>query len=190
MKTYTSHVSDIDYSIPFKSSVLDLDQNIVHTKTPIYLLIRQPDGTREEEAVPNAEFETRLQDKDNVKFHDDPEYSLRDFHGYDKLIADVFEALYTGAVGPSLQPFTTATIEATPTHIITARSSPREAFRAMHKQFIYDILDQGQREELIYHMVQHLHGRTKSAEKIIDIYLNNNLYLPCANPQLVKELGW
>ena len=190
MKTYTSHISDIDYNIPFKSSVLDLDQNIVHTKTPIYLLVRQPNGTREEEAVPNAEFETRLQDKENVKFHDDPEYSLRDFHGYDKLIADVFEALYTGADGPSLQPFTTATIEATPTHIITARSSPREAFRAMHKKFIYDVLNQGQREELIYHMIQHLHGRTKNAEKIIDIYLNNNLYLPCANPQLIKELGW
>jgi len=39
-------------------------------------------------------------------------------------------------------------------------------------------------------MRQHLHDRVKNAEKLIDIYLNNNLYLPCANPELVEEFGW
>jgi hypothetical protein len=62
-----------------KSYVFDLDQNIINTTTPIYLLVKQADGTWQEEAIPNAEFETRLQDKEQVKFHDNPEHSLRDF---------------------------------------------------------------------------------------------------------------
>lgn len=62
-----------------KSYVFDLDQNILHTKTPIYLLVKQPDGSRKEEAVPNADFEKRLEDKENVRFHDDIEHSMRNF---------------------------------------------------------------------------------------------------------------
>lgn len=173
-----------------KSYVFDLDQNIVHTKTPIYLLIKQHDGTRKEEAVPNAEFETRLQDKENVKFHDDVEHSLRDFKGYDKLIEDVFAAIDDKAYGPSREKFTTATIDAVPTHIITARSNPREAFRAMHKKFIYEILNQEQREEMIYNMKNHLRDRMNNADKLIHIYLDHNLYIPCANHELVKEFRW
>ena len=62
-----------------KSYVFDLDQNILHTKTPIYLLIKQPGGSRQEEPVPNTEYEKRLQDKENAKFHEDIEYSCREF---------------------------------------------------------------------------------------------------------------
>lgn len=70
-------LSSIDSML--KSYVFDLDQNILNTKTPIYLLIKQADGSRKEEAIPNAEFETKLQDKEHVKFHEDAQYSLRDF---------------------------------------------------------------------------------------------------------------
>lgn len=62
-----------------KSYVFDLDQNIVHTKTPIYLLVQQPDGSRKEEAVPNGDFEKKLADKEHVKFHDDINNSMRNF---------------------------------------------------------------------------------------------------------------
>ena len=174
----------------FKSYVFDLDQNILHTKTPIYLLIKQPDGTRKEEPVPNSEFETRLQDKEHVKFHKDVNHSLRDFMWYDKLIEDVFAAITDKAYGPSWEKFITATIEAVPTHIITARSNPREAFRAMHKKIIYEILNQWQRDELILNMKQHLHNHISNPAELIDIYLNNNLYIPCANPELVRSLKW
>ena len=141
MKTHTTSTNYFENNQPFKSYVFDLDQNILHTKTAIYLLVKQPDTTRKEEAIPNAEFETRLQDKENVKLHEDVEYSLRDFHGYDILIADAFDAIYHNAYGPSRGKFTTATIEAVPTHISTARANPREAFREMHRQIIYEILN-------------------------------------------------
>jgi len=76
-----------------KSYVFDLDQNILNTKTPIHLLVHQADGSRKEEAIPNADFETRLQDKEHVKYHENSEISFREFRGYGKLIKDVFEAI-------------------------------------------------------------------------------------------------
>lgn len=190
VKLTPSMYDTMDIFYILKSYVFDLDQNLLHTKTPIYLLIKQPDGSRVEEAIPNSEFETRLQDTTNVKFHDDIQCSLRDFHWYDKLLTDTFDAIYDKAYGPSWQKFTTATIEAAPTHIITARANPQEAFRAMHRKFIYEILDQAQQEEMAHNMNTNLHSNIHDNDKLIDIYLNNNLYIPCANPHLIKTLRW
>lgn len=80
-----------------KSYVFDLDQNILHTKTPIYLLAKQLDGSRKEEAIPNAEFEKKLEDKEHYKFHDDIEHSMREFRGTGKLIRDIKEAIHDKA---------------------------------------------------------------------------------------------
>jgi len=62
-----------------KSYVFDLDQNIVHTKTPIYMLIKQANGEWKEEAIPNADFEKKSEDKEHVKYHDNIEASFRQF---------------------------------------------------------------------------------------------------------------
>ncbi len=170
-----------------KSYVFDLDQNIVHTKTPIYLLVKQQDGSWQEEAVPNAVFEQRLQDKDNVKFHDNPDISLREFRGYDKLISDVFEAIDEKAFGPSRDKFKTATIEAAPTHIITARGNPMEAFRDMHRKIIYDVLTKVEREEMSYNMANQTRYSPRQHQVLIEQYLTNNLYIPCADPETIKQ---
>lgn len=50
-----------------KSYAFDLEGNILCTKIPIYVMVKQPDNTRKEEAVPNAEFDKKLQDKENVR---------------------------------------------------------------------------------------------------------------------------
>ena len=57
----------------------------------------------------------------------------------------------------------------------------------MHKKIIYEVLNEGQREEMIYHMRQHLDDRIKNPETLITIYLNNNLYIPCTDPELVTR---
>lgn len=170
-----------------KSYVFDLDQNILHTKTPIYLLVKQPDGSRKEEAVPNADFEKKLQDKENFKYHDNIEHSFKQFRGNGKLINDVFDAISDKAFGPSWNKFKTATIEWSPTHIITARGNPIEDFREMHKKIIYEVLTKAQREEMSYNMANHTRYTQKQHQVLIDHYLNNNLYIPCANPETIKK---
>ncbi len=169
-----------------KSYVFDLDQNIVHTKTPIYLLVQQPDGRRKEEAVPNADFEKKLADKEHVKFHDDINNSMRNFRWSGKLVNDVFDAISNKAYGPSREKFKTATIEASPTHIITARGNPMEEFKDMHKKFIYDVLSKTEREQFTYNIVNHTRSSANQQEILIKQYLNNNLYIPCADPETIK----
>jgi len=174
--------------IMLKSYVFDLDQNILYTKTPIYLLIKQPGGSRQEEPIPNAEYEKRLQDKENAKFHEDIEYSCREFRWYGKLIRDVFEVIDNG--GPSWNKFKTATIECSPTDIVSDRGNALKEFREIHKKIIYEVLNAGEREEMIYNMRNHLSDRMSNPDTLIDIYLNNNLYIPCNNPEFVKIQGW
>ncbi len=170
-----------------KSYVFDLDQNIVNTKTPIYLLIKQPDGSRKEEAVPNSDFEKKLTDKENVKLHDNPDHSFRQFRGSGKLIKDVFDALSDKAFWPSREKFKTATIEASPTHIITARGNPMEEFRKLHKAIIYEILTEAEREEFAYNIANHMRSPSRHYEMLIEQYLKNNLYIPCADPETIKR---
>ena len=170
-----------------KSYVFDLDQNILHTKTPIHLLVKQPDGTWKEEAVPNAEFEKKLQDKENVRYHDDIEHSFRQFRGSGKLIKDVFEAIENKAFAPSWEKFKTATIEASPTHIITARGNPMEEFREMHKKIIYEVLSKAEREEFAYNMANQTRYTSRQYQVLIEQYLKNNLYIPCADPETIRQ---
>ncbi len=61
-----------------KSYVFDLDQNILHTKTPIHFLVKQADGSWKEEAIPNVDFEKRLADPDHYKLYEDADHSLRE----------------------------------------------------------------------------------------------------------------
>jgi len=173
-----------------KAYVFDLDQNIVNTKTPIYLLVKQPDGSRQEEAVPNADFEKRLQDKEQVKFHDDFNQSMRDFRWPGKLIKDVFDAIDSKAFWPSWEKFKTATTEAAPTHIITARGNPMEEFREMHKQFIYEVLSKSERELFAYNMANNTRYTPRQIDVLVQQYLNNNLYIPCADPETVAAYRW
>lgn len=56
----------------------------------------------------------------------------------------------------------------------------------MHKKIIYEVLNKEQREEMTYNMGNHLGDHTKKTDNLIDIYLNNNLYIPCTDPELVK----
>lgn len=170
-----------------KSYVFDLDQNIVHTKNPIYLLVKQPDGSRKEEAVPNADFEKKLQDKENVKYHDDIEHSMRECRGAGKLIKHVFDAIDEKAFWPSRDKFKTATIEASPVHIITARGNPMEDFREMHKKIIYEVLSKSEREQMAYNMANHTRYTPRQYQVLIEQYLKNNLYIPCADPETIKQ---
>gem|GEM_PF-3079475 len=51
-------------------------------------------------------------------------------------------------------------------------------------------MNAGEREEMIYNMRNHLSDRMSNPDTLIDIYLNNNLYIPCNNPEFVKIQGW
>ena len=75
-----------------KAYAFDLVGNIIHTKTPLYVLVKQSDGSRKEEAVPNGEFDKKLQDKENVK-RQTPELCFRECRGTGKLIQQVFDAI-------------------------------------------------------------------------------------------------
>lgn len=170
-----------------KSYVFDLDQNILHTKTPIHLLVKQPDGSRKEEAVPNAEFEQKLQDKDHYRFHDNIEHSMREFRGTGKLIRDVSDAIADKAFGPSWQEFKRSTIDAAPTHIITARGNPMEEFRKMHSFIIHEVLTQSERQEMANNMANNSQYNEHQVNKLIKQYLDNNIYIPCSNPELIEK---
>jgi hypothetical protein len=167
-----------------KSYAFDLVGNIVHTKTPLYVLVRQADDTLKEEAVPNAEFDKRLQDKENVR-RQNPELCFRECRGTGKLIKQVFDAIEDETYGPSWGKFTRATVEGSPTHIISSNGHPREEYKMMHKKIIYEVLTQEQRGEMTYNMRNHLGNAIKNTDQLIDIYLGSNLYIPCTDLELV-----
>lgn len=172
-----------------KSYAFDLDQNIFYTKTPIHLLVKQPNGSRKEEPVPNADFEKKLQDKENVKLHDDIEVSMRDFRWYGKLIQDVFDVVYDEKWRwPIRNEFKKATIDADPTHIITARGNPVSDFLDMHKKIIYEVFTQAEKEEMAINMSNKSKHMPYQFDRLVSEYLKNNLYIPCSNPDLIKKL--
>jgi hypothetical protein len=43
---------------------------------------------------------------------------------------------------------------------------------------------------MIYNMENNLRDHTTNADTLIEMYLSNNLYIPCANPELVKMYRW
>jgi len=62
-----------------------------------------------------------------------------------------------------------------------------EEFREMHKKIIYEVLNKSEREEMVYNMVNHTRYTVKKHETLIEQYLNNNLYIPCADPDTINK---
>jgi hypothetical protein len=60
----------------------------------------------------------------------------------------------------------------------------------MHKKVIYDVLKEIEKLEFIDNMRNHLRDKNIHFDKLVEIYLSHNLYIPCANPDVIKKYRW
>ena len=67
-----------------------------------------------------------------------------------------FDAIENKRFGPSYPKYIQAHMEASPICKLTARGHPVEEFRDVNKAFIYEVLTDCQRDELVYNMRQNL----------------------------------
>lgn len=171
-----------------KSYAFDLDQNILHTPTEIYLQVKQPDGSWKEETIPNSLYEEYTKDPTTYKrIDDDIEKSLVNFRKKGELIKDIYKALDEKRYGPARNDFKKATIDASPIGIITARWNPIEDIKEMHKIVIHEVLEDRELEELVDNMRNHLWDQKKRKDKVISTYIWNNLYIWCATKTIIDE---
>lgn len=63
-----------------------------------------------------------------------------------------------------------------------------EEFKKMHKFIIYELLTETERQELAYNMANNSQYHPHQIDKLITQYLNNNIYIPCSNPELIQKL--
>lgn len=78
---------------------------------------------------------------------------------------------------------------ASPIAFITARGHPVAELKATHKKIIYEILNDSQREDLVYSMKERIGNYKLDADILINMYLDNNFYAPCSNEVFLQSIG-
>jgi hypothetical protein len=106
-----------------------------------------------------------------------------------KLKQTFFDAITNKRFWPSYPKYIQAHVEASPICKDTARGHPIEEFRDVNRWFVYEVLNEAQREELVFNMRQHLgNSSPKRKDSLINIFLDNNFYCPCSNEKFLKSI--
>jgi len=169
-----------------KSYAFDFDSNLVFTQDTIFLLKRNWKSWRRVE-VSQKEFDQISVDKVNWRrINDNPEDSLINFlkpGNYKKALLD---ALDNDQTWPGRWSFVEANESASPIAMITARGQSPQELKEAHEEVIYNILNLRERERLIESMQKKFKIRLQK-DSAIELYLNNNLYLPVESPEFLQK---
>ena len=175
-----------------KSYAFDVDGNLVFTDDTIWIEIWE-DGKRTPKEISQkqyAELTPEIHIWEKMRYvNGDKEQSMINFQsawGFEK---SIFDALKLDKKWPSWEKFVEANIQASPISIITARGHPVEDLKTTHKRIIHEILTDGQREDLVYNMKEHLWRYYLFEDKVINIYLDNNYYAPCTNEIFLESIN-
>ena len=171
-----------------KAYAFDFDSNLVFTQDTIFL--SKWDGISWQEVqVSQKEFDQLTVDGIQWKrLNDDYEDSLKNFlspGNYKKALLDAIEHDMTW---PSRLSFLEANESASPLAIITARGQSPQELKESHKDIIYTALTPIQRNNLVQNM-QKRSGTTISPDQAIQLYLDNNLYIPVQSKEFFQESG-
>ena len=175
-----------------KSYAFDVDANLVFTDDTIWIEVLE-NGNRTPREISQKQFEELWSDINLWKklryVNNDKEQSMVNFKrkwGFEK---SVFDALSQGKLGPSWNKFLEANKQASPIALITARGHPIEDLKSTHKKIIYEVLTEGQREDLIDNMKEHLWRYYIYDDMTINAYLDNNYYAPCTNEVFLESIN-
>ncbi len=168
-----------------RSYAFDFDGNLVFTKDTIFLLKRDWKWWHKKE-VSQKEFDNiQIDGKNWRRLNDSPQDSLINFWKSGNYKKSLLDALSSNQTWPGRNVYIQANKNASPIAKITARGqSPNELMEA-HRAVIYDILTIEDRLSLIENMQINLNMKL-SENMAIELYLNNNLYLPVQSSEFLN----
>lgn len=168
-----------------KAYAFDFDSNLVFTQDTIFLSKRNWTSWQETE-VSQKEFDQLTVDgKTWKRLNDDYEASLKNFLKPGKYKKALVVAIADKKTWPSRLSFLEANETASPLAIITARGQSPQELKESHKYIIYHVLNQIQRNTLVESMQKKL-GSALPEDKAIQLYLDNNLYLPVQSKEFLQ----
>ncbi len=169
-----------------KSYAFDFDSNLVFTQDAIFLLKRDWISWHQTE-VSQKEFDQISIDNIHWRWlNDNPSDSLINFlkpGNYKKALLD---ALDNDQTWPGRWSFLEANESASPIAMITARGQSPQELKEAHEDVIYNILNLRERERLIESMQRKFKVKLQK-DSAIELYLNNNLYLPVESPEFLNK---
>lgn len=174
-----------------KAYAFDIDSNILFTDTKIILEKRWENGIRERIEATQDQYGECMKDREHYRYINNiEEQSMQNFRWPGKIKKILFDAIEKDNFWPSRNKFIQAHKKASPIGIITARGHPLHEFVDTHKAIIYEILDDYERDELVYSMRQRLwFAAPKRKDSLINAFLKNNFYGPCADEQFLKSIN-
>ncbi|MFZ2150812.1 MAG: hypothetical protein WAZ12_00630 [Candidatus Absconditicoccaceae bacterium] len=171
-----------------KSYGFDFDSNLVFTQDTIFLLKRNGKSWHQTE-VSQQEFDQISVDNINWRrINDNPADSLINFLKPGNYKKALLYALDNNQTGPGRGSFLEANESASPITIITARGQSPKELKESHKDVIYSILNLCERERLVESMQNRLRVKLQK-DSAIELYLNNNLYLPVESQEFLQKFN-
>ncbi|MCF7834938.1 hypothetical protein K9M48_02685 [Candidatus Gracilibacteria bacterium] len=160
-----------------KGYAFDVDSNLIFTNTKI--LLEKFDGEKWNLIEVSQEEYPELIKLAEYRFLDgDREKSMQNFVAHGTFQNEFIDALDNNRFGPSWDKFKQATMTAKPSSIITARGHPMQEIKDTHKFLIFEVLEQSELDQLIHWMGVNTNHRSRNKNKVVNNYLDNNLYLP------------
>lgn len=170
----------------------DVDYNLVCTDDTIWIDVLE-NGTRTPKEISQKQYEEfwpEIKKWEKMRHLDNSiEKSMQNFRGPWRYEKKIFEAIKQGKFWPSWDKFIEANRYASPIAFITARGHSIEELKDTHKKIIYNVLTDGQREDLIYSMKERLWNYKLSDDVVINTYLNDNYYAPCSNEIFLETIN-
>ena len=169
-----------------KAYAFDFDSNLVFTQDTIFLSKRNWTSWQETQ-VSQKEFDQLTVDgKTWKRLHDDYEASLKNFLSPGKYKKALTDAIADNKTWPSRSSFLEANETASPLAIITARGQSPQELKVSHEYIIYHVFTSPQRDNLVESLQKRL-GVALSEDKAIQLYLDNNLYLPVQSKEFFQQ---
>lgn len=197
--------AESNMKLDLKYYMFDWDDNILHMPTRIHLEKKTPEGWIPHD-VSTAEFARIRRDTENYRPKEgDWDKAFVDFYdigekGEDVFLEDTKIALAPVIAGekkgaPSFEPFRRALVEGRLFAIITARSHSSRAIRKGVEYFIYHVLSQSERDQMVAHLKGYISkfvGEVPKAadDQIISNYLDLNRYHGVTSPEFEKKTGY
>ena len=171
-----------------KSYAFDFDSNLVFTQDTIFLLKRNWVSWHQTQVSQQEFDQISIDNKNWRRINDSPADSLINFlkpGNYKKALLD---ALDNDQTWPGRSSFLEANESAYPIAIITARWQSPQELKDTHEDVIYSIFNVRERERLVEN-IQNKLKLTLQKDKAIEMYLNNNLYLPVESQEFLQKFA-
>jgi hypothetical protein len=189
----------------FKYYIFDWDNNILHMPTRIHLEHKTAEGIWEPLAVTTSFYSVVRNDREHYRPPEgDWELAFREFRDFANdpesqflkdtkaAMAPVIEGKEEG--GPSFHQFRKALVEGRLFAIVTARGHKSETIRAGVEYFIFKVLTDEERREMMrnlrgYRAVYEQDEGWLSDEEVLSLYLDLNRYHAVTSPEFRAWMG-